>query len=66
MSAKDKTVREKIEELGKLVEWFDGDDFELEVATDKFKAAKTLAEEIEKDLNSLKNDINVVKEQFDK
>jgi|AntRauTorckE6833_2_1112554.scaffolds.fasta_scaffold13764_3 exonuclease VII small subunit len=66
MSTKNKTVKEKIEELGKLVEWFDGEDFELETATDKFKAAKALSEEIEKDLNSLKNDINVVKEQFDK
>jgi len=65
MSVKDKTIQEKTIELTKLVEWFDGDDFKLEAALDKFKQAEDLAADIEKDLLSLKNEIQIVKQKFD-
>jgi len=52
-------------ELSKLVEWFDSEDFTLEAALDKFKQAEKLAVEIEHDLTSLKNEINIVKKKFD-
>jgi len=65
MSVKDKTIQEKTIELTKLVEWFDGDDFKLEAALDKFKEAEDLAADIEKDLLSLKNEIQIVKQKFD-
>lgn len=48
-----------------MVAWFQGASFKLENAVDKFKAAEKLAEEIEKDLTKLKNDIKVVKKKFD-
>lgn len=60
-----KTVQQKMEELASLVAWFDGEDFALEEAIDKFKSAEALAEEIEQDLSSLKNDITVLKQKFD-
>ena len=66
MSATNKTIQEKINELTKIVEWFDGDDFSLEEALDKFKQSEKLAVEIEKDLLTLKNEINIVKQKFDK
>jgi len=47
------------------VTWFQSPAFALEEAVTKFKAAETLAEEIEKDLTKLKNDIKVVKKRFD-
>lgn len=59
-------VAEKIAQLDELVAWFDSDEFELEQAIEKFKAAETLAVDIEKDLNELKNSIEVVKARFDK
>jgi len=65
MSVKNKTIQEKTIELTKLVEWFDGDDFKLEAALDKFKQAEDLAVDIEKDLLSLKNEIQIVKQKFD-
>ena len=65
MSVKNKTIQEKTIELTKLVEWFDGDDFKLEAALDKFKEAEDLATDIEKDLLSLKNEIQIVKQKFD-
>lgn len=61
----DKTIQEKIAELDTLVSWFDSDDFVLETALDKFKQAELLAKEIEQDLSSLKNDIQVIKQSFE-
>ena len=59
------TIQEKIAQLNTVVAWFDSDEFTLEAALEKFKVAQALAGEIEKDLNSLKNDIQIVKQKFD-
>ena len=64
-SADKKSVQDKLTDLSELVGWFQGSSFKLETALDKFKQAKALAEEIEKDLTKLKNDIKVVKRRFD-
>lgn len=66
MSAKNNTIREKTAKLDDMIAWFDGDDFELEQALAKFTEAEKLAQEIEKDLLGLKNDIIIIKERFDK
>lgn len=65
MSEKNNSIAEKTAQLDRLIAWFDGDEFELEQALDKFKAAEKLAAEIEHDLLKLKNDIQVVKTRFD-
>ena len=65
MSSTNKSIQEKITELTKLVEWFDSDDFVLEAALDNFKKAEKLAANIEQDLSSLKNEIQIVKLRFD-
>ena len=65
MSVTNKTISEKTAELTKLIEWFDSEDFTLEKAIDKFKDAEKLAVDIENDLKSIKNDINIVKRKFD-
>lgn len=65
-AAKNSSVSEKMSRLDKLMEWFDGDDFELEVALEKFTEAKKVADEIEQDLMKMKNTIQVVSEQFDR
>lgn len=65
MSQKSKSIQEKTAELEELVAWFNGDEFVLESALDKFKQAEALAAEIEKDLSQVQNDIRVVKEKFD-
>lgn len=58
------TIAEKTAQLDVLVAWFDSDDFELERALDKFSEAEKLAADIEADLLSLKNDIEIVKAKF--
>ena len=55
MSQANKTIAQKSEELSELVSWFDSEDFNLEIAVDKFKQAEKLANSIEKDLLELKN-----------
>ena len=64
MSEANKTVQEKMSQLSELVVWFQSPAFKLEDAFAKFKQAESLAEEIEKDLTKLKNDIKVVKKKF--
>lgn len=66
MSEKNKTVQEKLSELSELVAWFQGPNFSLEEAVEKFKQAEGLAEVIEGDLKKIKNDITVVKKRFDR
>ena len=60
------SLNQKIEKLDGQVEWFYSDEFKLEEATDKYKAAVKLAKEIEKDLNELKNEIEVLSADFSK
>lgn len=59
-------LNQKIEKLDTEVEWFYSDDFKLDEAVDKYKVATKLAKEIEKDLNELKNEIEVLGEDFSK
>ena len=65
MSEANKPVQEKLTELSELVAWFQSPAFALEDAVTKYQQAELLAEEIEKDLTKLKNDIQVVKKRFD-
>lgn len=65
MSEANKTVQDKLTALSELVAWFQSPAFTLESALEKYKEAETLAEEIEKDLTKLKNNITVVKKKFD-
>lgn len=66
MSEEKISLNQKIEKLDAEVEWFYSDDFKLENAVDKYKDALKLAKEIEKDLNSLKNEIEVLEKDFSK
>ena len=65
MSKQNSNVKDKIAQLDELVSWFDGPDFSLEQALDKFKEAEKLANDIERDLMELKNEIHLVKKRFD-
>ena len=66
MSEEKMSLNQKIEELDGQVEWFYSVDFKLEDATSKYKEAVKLAKEIEKDLNELKNEIEILAEDFSK
>ena len=66
MSESKKSLNQKIEELDQRVEWFYSDEFKLEDAVAKYKDATKLAKDIEKDLSELKNEIEVLSEDFSK
>lgn len=66
MTENKQTLNQKIEKLDSEVEWFYSDEFKLEDATLKYKSTIELAKEIEKDLNNLKNEIEVLSEDFSK
>lgn len=59
-------LNDKIKKLDSMTEWFYSDEFALEEAAVKYKEATTLAKDIEKDLNELKNEIEVLSEDFSK
>ena len=57
-------INQKIKQLDQLVEWFYSDQFKLEEATTKYKKAIELAKKIESDLNSMKNEVEVLAKDF--
>ena len=59
------TISQKISQLEKLVAWFDSEDFVLEKALEQYKSAEKLADEITEELNSLQNEVTVLKKRFD-
>ena len=63
---KDQKINEKIKKLNDEVEWFYGDEFKLEEASKRYRDATKLVKEIESDLNKLKNEIEVIDEDFSK
>ncbi len=65
MSETNNTVSKKLAKLSELVAWFESDEFVLEQAVERFHEAQKLADEIEGDLATLKNDIVVLKKKFD-
>ena len=61
-----RTIAEKTAKLDALVAWFNGDNFTLEQALEKFTEAEKLAVEIEHDLDDLKNRVEIIKERFER
>ena len=61
-----KTISQKINELDQNTEWFYTDDFSLDDAVKKYKEAINLAKELQKDLDTLKNEIEILSEDFSK
>ena len=64
--SKTSNIETKMAKLRELVAWFEGDEFRLEQANEKFVAATKLAKGIETELSEMKNTITVLKESFDK
>lgn len=59
-------ISEKISKLDEKIKWFYSDDFSLDEASARYKEAVKLAEEIEDNLENLKNDIKVLGHDFTK
>lgn len=56
------TIAKKMAELDNVVDWFYGEDFVIDQALDKYKTASNLASEISRDLEQLKNEVEVLED----
>lgn len=65
-TTKEKSISEKMQELERLTEWFYTDEFELDKAASRYEEAIKLSQEIEADLENLKNKIEVIEKDFTK
>ena len=61
-----KTLNQKIEELERSTDWFYSEEFNLEEAVSKYKEAIQLAKDLQKDLDELKNEVEVLAVDFSK
>ncbi|MGK2896125.1 MAG: exodeoxyribonuclease VII small subunit [Candidatus Saccharimonadales bacterium] len=57
-------IEDKLANLREAVRWFESDEFTVDEALKRFEAAKTLAEDIEHELEEVKNTVTVLKEKF--
>ncbi len=53
-------ISKKLQQLDTAIDWFYSDDFELDEALKRYESAIKLSAEIEEDLNSLKNQVQVI------
>lgn len=58
-------ITSKLAQFDELVGWFQSEEFTIEQAVEKLRAADALASEIEQHLSDVKNDITVLKQKFD-
>lgn len=61
-----KNLQSEIEELNKVVEWFESGEFDVAEAIEQYKKAEQIAKKINNDLKSLKNEVSVLKTNFEK
>lgn len=65
MSQVKNKITDKIASLDELLAWFSGDQFNIDQAMKQYAKAETLAQEIEQELLSLKNEVEILKKKFD-
>lgn len=65
MSKINNKITSKMQQLEDIINWFDSDEFMIDLAIDKYKQAQSLARDIETDLLSIKNEVEVLKKKFD-
>lgn len=61
---KDMTIEQILQQLDEKMAWFHGEDFRLEEAKERFVELKRLADQAETMLNEMKNEIEVISQDF--
>lgn len=61
----DSSVADKQEQLSDILNWFESDKFDIDMASDKVQEARDLLAEIEAMLKSQKNRIEIIKQKFE-
>ena len=60
----DMTIEQMMAELNKRIAWFQGDDFNLDEAKQRFIEARELSKKITATLEDMRHDIEVLSEDF--
>jgi exonuclease VII small subunit len=60
----EKTIEQMMAELNERIAWFQGDDFNLDEAKQRFVEARQLAKDITAALDDMQHDITVLSEDF--
>lgn len=60
----EKTIEQMMVELNERIAWFQGEDFNLDEAKQRFIEARQLAKEITVALDDMQHDITVLSEDF--
>ena len=60
----EKTIEQMMAELNERIAWFQGDDFNLDEAKQRFIEARQLAKEITAALDDMQHEITVLSEDF--
>ena len=60
----EKTIEQMMAELNERIAWFQGDDFNLDEAKQRFIEARQLARDITAALDDMQHDITVLSEDF--
>lgn len=60
----DMTIEQMMAELNERIAWFQGDDFNLDEAKQKFIEARELSKKITATLEDMRHDIEVLSEDF--
>ena len=60
----EKTIEQMMVELNERITWFQGDDFNLDEAKQRFIEARQLAKDITAALDDMQHDITVISEDF--
>ena len=63
MTKSNSSIEDKIKQLEDQIEWFDGDDFKIELAIEKYDQAKKLAQDVTQDIEAMKNEVTIINEQ---
>lgn len=60
----DMTIEQMMAELNERIAWFQGDDFNLDEAKQKFIEARELSKKITATLEDMRHDIEILSEDF--
>lgn len=61
---KNGSFQKKMAQLEELINWFESDEVELEVAVKKYEQALALCKELEDHLKTAKNEVEVINKKF--
>lgn len=65
MSQPENSIAKKQAKLAEILQWFEGEEFVVDLAATKLASARKLAAEIDNELSQLENEISVLAERFD-